>query len=245
MANIVVLQHGKHGGPGRLGVTLRDHGFRLDIHRVDLPHDAGGRPVPRDLDNVHGVLSLGGAQNVDENHPWLKPEMDFLKSAHEAALPVVGICLGAQLIATALGGEVGKMERPEAGFAKVNLLFPAQTDVLFQGIAWTSHQFHSHGYEVKKLPPGAQLLASSERCKVQAFRVGMRTIGFQFHPEYDRAMIEASHSSGQGMYAGANVTVDELSRQADRCYAEYARLSDRLALNLATLCFPFRELLAV
>lgn len=245
MANIVVFQHGKHGGPGRVGMTLRDHGFKLDIRRVDLPQDAGGKPVPKDLDNVHGVLALGGAQNVDENHPWLKPEMDFIKLAHEAGLPVVGICLGAQLIATALGGEVGKMDHPEAGFAPVSLSFAAQTDVLFNGIAWKSWQFHSHGYEVKKLPPGAQPLASSERCKVQAFRIGMRTIGFQFHPEYDRSMIEASYTNSQAMFSGANVTVDELSKQADKHYAEYARLADRLSLNLAQLCFPFHELLAV
>ncbi|GAB4385493.1 MAG: glutamine amidotransferase [Phycisphaerales bacterium] len=245
MANIVVLQHGKHGGPGRLGLTLRDHGFRLDVRRVDLPADAGGRPVPKDLDNVHGVLALGGAQNVDEAHPWLKPEMEFLKQAHEAGLPVVGICLGAQMIAQALGGEVGRMERPEAGFAPVDLLFPAQTDVLFSGISWRSWQFHSHAYEVKELPPGATLLASSERCRVQAFRVGMRTIGIQYHPEYDRAMIEAGFANSQALFAGANITVDELSRQADRHYAEYARLGDRLALNLAQYCFPFSELLAV
>ncbi|RMH10790.1 MAG: type 1 glutamine amidotransferase [Planctomycetota bacterium] len=245
MATIVVLQHSKHGGPGRIGMTLRDHGFRLDIRRVDLAPDAGGRAVPPDLDNVHGVLALGGPQNVDESHPWLDPEREFLARAHAAGLPVVGICLGAQLIAQALGGSVGPMDTPEAGFAPVDLLTPAQTDPLFSGIAWRSWQFHSHAYEVKELPPGAQLLASSQRCKVQAFKCGMRTLGIQYHPEYDRAMIESSHTNAQALFAGANVTIDELSRQADKYYPSFARLGDRLALNLATLCFPSRTLLAV
>ncbi len=101
---IVVFQHADECRPGRLGLTLRDHGFRLDIRRVDR-----GDAIPPDFDNIDGVVSLGGPQYVTDSHAWIQRELDFLAKAHERGLPVVGICLGAQLIGKALGGEVGPM----------------------------------------------------------------------------------------------------------------------------------------
>jgi GMP synthase-like glutamine amidotransferase len=243
MARIVVFQHSRLGTPGRIGMTLRDLGFRVDVRRLDLPADKGGRPVPPDLDDVAGVVSMGGPQNVGENHPWIKPEQDFLRAAHEASLPVLGVCLGAQLLADALGGAVAPMEAPEVGFAPVDILVPGQTDTLLAGLPWHHWQFHTHEQQITRLPEGAQLLMSSAKCRVQAFRVGMRTLGLQFHPEFDRAGIETVHAEGN-LFAAAGVSVDELNRQLDAHYEEFARLGDRLALNFATLCFPYAGLLA-
>jgi GMP synthase (glutamine-hydrolysing) len=243
MARIVVFQHDRIGTPGRIGMTLRDHGFKLDIYRLDRPPQHGGRIVPPDLDDVHGVISMGGPQNIGENHDWMEPEKDFIRAAHQAELPVVGVCLGAQLIADALGGSVGPMDEPECGFLPIEILFPGQTDPMLAGLTWHQHQFQSHGYEIKDLPPGAQLLMSSERCKVQAFKMGLRTFAFQFHPEFDRTTIESLHAEVD-LFAKAGVSFDDLSRQLDQHYEEYARFGDRLALNLATLCFPFAQLLS-
>jgi GMP synthase-like glutamine amidotransferase len=114
---------------------------------------------------------------------------------------------------------------------------------MLAGLPWHQHRFQSHGYEIKDLPVGAQLLMSSAQCKVQAFKVGMRTFGFQFHPEFDRSSIESMYNDGD-LFKKAGVSVDDLARQLDRHYEEYARLGDRLALNFATLCFPFAGLLA-
>lgn len=243
MARIVVFQHSRLGTPGRIGMTLRDHGFRLDIRRLDLPLDKGGGSVPTDLDDVAGVVSLGGPQNVGEGHAWIEPEQAFLREAHEASLPVLGVCLGAQLLADALGGAVAPMPEPEVGFHPVDILVPAQTEPMLAGLPWHHWQFHTHEQQITALPPEAQLLMSSRLCKVQAFKIGMRTFAVQFHPEFDRSGIETVHAEGT-LFKRAGVSVDELNRQLDKHYEEFARLGDRLALNFATLCFPFAGLLA-
>lgn len=246
---ILVFQHSSIVGPGRFAATLRDHGFRLDIRRLDLPaNDPANvsgkrRPgwMPPDLDDVQGILTLGGPQNVGENHPWMAPECELLREAHARELPVFGVCLGCQLIAHALGGEVAKMDRPEVGFQTVSLNPAGQTDVLLAGIAWDSPQYMSHGYEVRSLPDGATILASSRACKVQVFRAGLRTIGFQYHPECDRPMLEALIASDREWLAGAGITPEASRAECDRHYEMYARLADRLCVNLATYGFPVLE----
>lgn len=231
---IIVFQHWDTGKPGRLGLTLRDHGFKLDIRRLDQ-----GAAVPADYDNVDAVLSLGGPQNVGENHKWMQPEMDYLRGAHERMIPVVGVCLGHQMLAAALGGEVGKMDAPEYGFVDVDITPGGQTDTILAGVAWKSPQFQSHGYEVKRLPADAQLLMSSAACKVQAFRAGLRSYGFQFHFEVDGAMIDQYAHCDKGDLHRAGTSAEQISRQARGPVGErFARLSDRLCLNIAAYLIP-------
>lgn len=243
MARIIVLQHAAIETPGRLGMTLRDHGFKLDIRRLDLP-EAESAGVPSDLDDVRGVVSMGGPQNVGESHWWMGAELALLRAAHEAQLPVIGICLGCQLIAHALGGTVAKMAGgPEVGFTRVSLTPPAQVDRILSGQRWSMPQFQVHGQEVTKLPEGATLLATNGTSKVQAFRAGLRTYAFQYHFETDRKMIDAFAKENAGSFAAAGVTPEVLSRQCDEMYPMFARLGDRLCLNIATLAFTFNELL--
>jgi len=247
MANILVFQHSEIGTPGRLGLTLRDHGFHLDIRRLDLPTSEGGAPLPPDLDNVHGVVSLGGPQNVGDPEPWLEAEADLLRRAHEAELPVVGICLGAQLIAHALGGTVEPMERPEIGFHEVHVEVPGQTDTIMAGIPWTSRQFCHHGQSVTAAPEGATVLARSAACPIQAFRAGIRTFAFQYHFEATHPMIEslAGHPASRELNERAGLGLEEILAQRDRHYDRFATIADRLCVNLATYEFPFARLLAV
>lgn len=234
---IVVFQHGDHVGPGRFGATLRDHGFLLDIRRLDLPPAAGGSSIPVDYDDVEGVLSLGGEQNVGDPLPWLEGESAYLRGAHERDIPVIGICLGAQLVAHGLGGSVGPMQTPEVGFHTVSINTTGQVDPLLAGLAWDSPQFCSHGFEIKRLPAGATLLASSRSCEVQCFRAGLRTFAVQYHPECDRAMIDR-FCSGGSLMRRAGLTQGDISAQADRHGEMFARLADRLCVNLVTLLFP-------
>lgn len=241
MARIVVCQHNDHAHAGRLGRTLRDHGFRVDVRRPDLDPDS----VPSDLDDLHGVLILGGTQNVDEGHPFLAREQALIRAAHNAQKPVVGICLGAQQVALALGGKVARMARPEVGLTPVHLTVPGQTETILAGIPWSCPQLHSHGYEVSQLPPGATLLGSTPACKHQAFRLGLRTFAFQYHFECDLAMTRAMFAQSAGLAEAAGVTREELNDQFE-CHAEmFDRAADRLCLNLTTLAFTFDELLAV
>lgn len=242
---VVVFQHDEAELPGRLGSTLRDHGFVLDVRRLDL---AGEWGLPPDLDNVQGVVSLGGPQNVTDadlaRHRWMAAELEFLRQAHQRQLPVVGICLGAQLLARALGGAVEPMPEPEWGFEPIDLTPDGQTDVVLTGISWTSPQFCCHEYQIAAVPPGATVLARSRRCEVQAFRAGLRSYGFQYHFECDRDLIERYARRYAATLQRLGLSAETLLDQADACYERYARLGDRLCVNLTTLLFPVLDRLS-
>lgn len=232
--SIIVFQHSESERPGRLGTTLRDQAFDLDIRRPDR-----GEAIPTDFDNIDGVIALGGPQYISSaREPWIAKEIAFLKEAHERQLPVVGICLGHQMIAAALGAAVAPMDKPEVGFIDVDLSAAGQTDTILAGIAWRSPQFQLHGEEVKEVPAGAALLASSKQCKVQAFRAGLRTYAFQYHPEFDRAMVKVGLHEHREMVSRAGMNATQIERQADRHYEMFARMGDRLALNIVTYLIP-------
>lgn len=231
--SLLVFQHERHEGPGVLGTILQGYGHRLrtiEIHN--------GHKMPCDLDDVDGLIVMGGNMNVDEveRHPWLNDEMAFIKAAHEARKPIVGICLGAQLIAKALGGEVAAMKKPEVGWQNVKLAFPGTIDPVHAGVAWTTMQFHLHGQEVTKLPPGGTPLSGSAACRTQAFNVGATTYAFQYHFEWDRKAIDAICDDELVKRAEA----DPAAIRADikKHYDSYRRIGDRICHNLATLILP-------
>jgi GMP synthase (glutamine-hydrolysing) len=245
--SILVLQHSDIVGPGRIGVTLRDHGFKLDIRRPDIaaPGDKKNH-VPADLDNIRGLVILGGAANVTDiaRYPWMQREVDLIKLAHAAQLPVMGICLGCQLIAHALGGQVAPKDAgPDLGFFPMAINTTGQVDTILSGIAWNHRQLFSCGQEVKQLPPGATLLASTPTTKNACFKVGLRTIAFQFHPECDREMAAALLDDAP-VRAASRRSEAELTAELESHYEAYARLSSRLAVNLATYLFPFHRLMS-
>ena len=246
MARITIFQHGELG-PGRFGVTLRDRGFQLDIRKPHLALSEGGSGVPADLDNVAGVLVLGGSQNVTDigTYPWMQAEAEFLKKAHDKGLPVIGLCLGAQLIAHALGGTVAyKQGNPELGFNPVSLTIPGQTETMLAGIPWNHHQPFSCEQEVRTLPPGATLLMTSKSTKNIAYKVGVKTYGFLFHPECDRPLLDQMWNMSSGWFSKLGTDAAAISRQSDAHYPGFARVADRLALNLATYGFSYRNLLS-
>lgn len=245
---IIVFQHHDQAGPGRLGATLRDHGFALDIRRPDLNPGNAARGVPSDLDNIEGLVILGGAPNVIDiaQYQWMQEEVAFIKRCHEAQLPVIGICLGAQLIAHALGGSVGPRTSPLLGFDTVSITIPGQTETMLAGIAWHHPSFFSCGHEIKTLPPGATLLAGTKTTPVQTFKAGLRTYAFAQHFECDRPLIsvligETCAAPGGEKPAQA---AGDLAEQIEKQYPAYARLADRLCVNLVTYCFPLSRKLS-
>lgn len=241
----IVFQHGATKGPGRLGATLRDHGFKLDIHRLDLAPSEGGKPVPTDIDNVQAVVILGGDQSANDALPWLEAQREFIRKAHAAELPILGVCLGAQQIARALGGTVERLPTPQVGFHPVSLNHLGQTETVLRGIPWNVHQFCTNSEHVATLPEGAKAFGSSPSCPNSIFHVGLRTFGFQYHFELDRASIDQWRDIYDADFAAAGMDRDAFNAQADTHYEMFARSADRLCVNLATFCVPFDQLTAV
>jgi GMP synthase (glutamine-hydrolysing) len=235
--SLLVFQHERHEPPAVLGSILRNQGHRLRV--IEL---FAGQPVPPDLDDVDGIVSMGGSPNVDQaaDYPWMAAEMAMIKQAHDRSIPIVGVCLGAQLIAAALGGKVAPMATPEAGWANVKQAFPGTIDTIYGGIPWDTMQVHMHGQEVTALPPGGTPLAGSKLCKTQAFRVGMTTYGFQYHFEWDHNDI--AQAARDPLVAKAGVTAESITKGLEQHYPSYRRLGDRLCETIALMLFPIDRL---
>ena len=230
--SLLVFQHHGDEDAAVLGQILQEHGHVVRTVELFARH-----PVPEDLDDVDGVISMGGPMDLDHTaaYPWLEVEMNYLKAAFDAGKPVVGICLGAQLLARALGGEVEAADVPEVGWHRVRLAFGGTTDAVFAGIRWDAVQFHLHQQQVSKLPAEGTVLAGSSSCPIQAYRVGLTTYGFQYHFEWTQQDIR--RACRNGLAARTGFAADQLLDNGEPDYAGYRRQGDRLCHNLATLLF--------
>ncbi|MBX3374807.1 MAG: type 1 glutamine amidotransferase [Phycisphaeraceae bacterium] len=230
----LVLEHSDTARADRLGFLLRDHGHRMRLVR---PHH--GEAVPGSLNDIDAIVVMGGpAAPTDDTLPWMAPELDLLAAAHAAQMPILGICLGCQLLARALGGEVERLPAPEIGFAPITLSPVGREDPLFAGVPWVHAQFHAHAWQVSKLPAGARLLASSAVTRVQAWSMGLRTFAVQYHPECRRATIEAIVAEETQTIRAAGTTAQDILRDLDRHWADYERTTDRFFESVALCLMP-------
>lgn len=186
MPKILVFQHVAHEILGTLDPLLRGAGFRIKYVNFERHPDA----VPN-LDGYDGLIVLGGPMNVDETEafPFLQTEVGLIREAMQREFPILGVCLGSQLLAKALGANVKKNPEKEIGWYNVTPTKEGDKDPLLSTFSGTEKIFQWHG-DTFELPHGAVLLASSELCKNQAYRVGDNIYGFQFHMEVDEPMIE-------------------------------------------------------
>ncbi|MBC8293679.1 MAG: gamma-glutamyl-gamma-aminobutyrate hydrolase family protein [Proteobacteria bacterium] len=186
MRKILVFQHVAHELLGTLNPLLKDSGFR--IRYVNFDRDPAARPS---LDGYFGLVVLGGPMNVDQVnlYPFLAVEVELVAEALQRGMPVLGICLGSQILARALGAEVRPHHSKEIGWYQVNPTAAGADDPVFAGMSDTEHIFQWHG-DTFDIPSGAVHLASSPDCENQAFRYGDTAYGFQFHLEVDRPMVE-------------------------------------------------------
>jgi GMP synthase-like glutamine amidotransferase len=181
----VVIQHVAHEGPGSVAQAVARSGAPLRVVRVDA-----GEPVPPAgaVEDMAGLVVMGGPMGVGDELPWLHLERELLRAAVEAGLPVLGICLGAQQLAVALGGEVRRGPVPECGVGEVHLTVAALADPVFGPAPTPLPCVHWHG-DTFSLPPGAEHLARNDAYENQAFRVGTRAYGLQFHVEVTGALV--------------------------------------------------------
>jgi GMP synthase-like glutamine amidotransferase len=173
----LAIVHQSDAGPGVFAEAAREFGASLDEWL--LPED---RP-PADPFGYDAVMTFGGAMHVDQEqeHPWLVAEERLLAGLLEREVPLLGVCLGAELLAAAAGATVRRASAPEIGWYEVRPIGPAQPDPLLGPLAAPFEALEWHSYEFS-LPPGATALAESDAC-LQAYRVGDRAWGIQFHAE--------------------------------------------------------------
>jgi len=186
MKKILVCQHVAYELLGTLNPLIKHHGFRIKYANFGRhPHEK------HDLDSYDGLVVLGGPMNVDETdtHPHLDHEIGLIQIAIERKIPVLGICLGAQLIAKALGAAVERNPVREIGWYDLCLTDAGRKDPLFAHFGPVEKMFQWHG-DTFAIPQGAVHLAVSPRCSHQAFRYHDNVYGLQFHLEVDEPMIE-------------------------------------------------------
>jgi GMP synthase (glutamine-hydrolysing) len=176
--DVLAVIHGDKVRAGVFGDVVAERGHRLEEWSL-----AWGTPLPRPLDSYAAVLVFGGAMHADQDrhHPWLREENFFLERLLDLQTPVLGICLGAQLLAKAAHASVHPASEFEIGWYPVELTEAADDDPLLGGLpqSFDAFQWHYYTYD---LPACAVELARSRIC-TQAFRLGQSAWGVQFHPE--------------------------------------------------------------
>jgi GMP synthase (glutamine-hydrolysing) len=184
MPRIFCFQHIDCEGPGTLADILRSKGAVLQVLKtyrgVEIPDDLGD-----------GLVVLGGPMAVYEEsqHPWMTLELNAIRRCLNKKIPVLGICLGAQMLAHLAGGRVYQGPVAEVGWHPVTLTAEGNGDLLFSGVPVNFEAFHWHS-DTFDLPYGAVRLAGSGHYPNQVFKLGSRTYGFQCHLEVNRKMLE-------------------------------------------------------
>lgn len=215
----LVIQHEDIVGPGSLGSFLAARGERPVVARLDL-----GDPLPDDPAFFRRIISLGGTMSANDHagFPWLTGEADFLARAVAAGVPILGLCLGGQILAQALGAEVAPVPVPEKGWRTIALTPAGAADPLFADLPDRLEVFHWH-QDGFSLPDGAVLLASGQEWSHQAFRKGSGW-GLQFHPEIVQSTIvdwADTPDQARELLARHAVAGKLATEQADRIYTNF------------------------
>ncbi|MFE6286999.1 type 1 glutamine amidotransferase [Streptomyces sp. NPDC057877] len=225
--NVLLVRNAPRSGPGRLVPWLRDEGL--------VPTELPGRSAPSDPAGFAAVVLLGGGflPDADADVPWLPAQRGLARQCAAHGVPLLGICLGAQVLAVATGGAVtGAHGRPERGSCTVVRRPEAARDPLLAGVPESFPVIQNHRDQITALPPGAVHLARSADCPVQAFRVGERAWGVQFHPEvgaerladWDEAALAESGVDAVALRTAATAAEPTARRVARRLVANFAQV---------------------
>lgn len=184
MKPVAIFRHVAYEGPGYLHEILDRNSIDYELIAID-----NHQPIPKTPERYSALIFLGGPMSVNDPLDWVQQEVELIRSAHASGIPLLGICLGAQLIAKALGARVIKNKSPEIGWFPITAARGNGNQSELGDIPSTFTAFHWHG-ETFDIPEGATPLWHSEACANQGFKIG-NTLALQFHVEVTEEMIEA------------------------------------------------------
>ncbi len=228
MKTVVIFRFLAHEGPGYLGDFLNERHIPWQLVKVDE-----GEPLPSSILGYSGMVLMGGPMSVNDDLPWIASALSLIRQAVATDIPVLGHCLGGQLISKALGGVVQKNPVKEMGWGEVSVAANPAAREWFGELSGFE-TFHWHG-EAFSLPEGATCLLSSPYCKNQAFALNMH-FGMQCHVEMTEEMVKAwcqagaeeiAGSSGPAVQSAELMQIDlssrvaTLNRVADRLYSKW------------------------
>ena len=246
MPPILVLQHHADVGPGYFADWLRARGLGFRLVRLDL-----GEQVPAEAGAYAGVCSLGGPMSANDPLPWIDAELRLLRQAVDDGVPVIGHCLGGQLLARSLGAAVSRNPVKEIGWGRVGITEPLLAQQWLGATAAEIEMFQWHG-DTFALPAGAANFLASSFCAHQAYvleRGGVAHLGMQFHCEatpaivhnwtgddtwYDEVAEERQTTGGPAVQDAEQMRTD-LEARCARMHALAARLYERWAQGLQQL----------
>ncbi|WP_052498858.1 type 1 glutamine amidotransferase [Streptomyces vietnamensis] len=228
---VLVVQHESECPAGLWGTWLTETGLRL--HTV---HPYLDGPLPGSLAPYDGLLVLGGSPGPleDDRHPWLPAARALLREGVERETPTFGICLGAELMAAELGGAVERRATPQVGVHDLALLPAAADDPVFSTLSAGPPAVLWHQEEMTVLPPGAVHLIGGTDAPHQAFRLGRRAWGTQFHPEATPAIVSL-WSRDSAMLRRSGLGPAAIAEQLQARHADAARAWRTVAHRWAAL----------
>ena len=183
MKPIAIFRHLEYEGPGYLADFLHNEQIPYSLIRIDQ-----NDPVPQSINDFSGLVFMGGPMSVNDDLPWIAQEIELIKQAIRIDMPLLGHCLGGQLIAKAMGATINSNPVKEIGWHNVRRLDNVVADDWLHSLPHTFEVFHWHG-ERFSIPDGASLLLSSQYCEHQAFAIG-HTLAMQCHIEMTAPMVK-------------------------------------------------------
>jgi GMP synthase-like glutamine amidotransferase len=223
MQEILIFRHAPHEGPGYLADYLGRRRLPWRLIRIDR-----NDPVPSSIDGVPGIVLMGGPMSVNDPLPWIPKVTDLIRQAVAAEVPVLGHCLGGQLISKALGGAITRNPVKEIGWLPVTRVENQAAHDWLDGLPHEFEVFHWHG-ETFTIPPGATRILASHDCPNQGFVIG-KTLAFQCHIEMTGAMVREWARVGVDELTPATATVQtaaEMTRDLEPRVARLQALADR------------------
>ena len=226
MKPVAIFRHSPTEGPGYFATYLesRDLPWRL----VALDRDEA---VPARPEEFSGLVFMGGPMSVNDDLPWIAPVLELIRKAVAAGVPVLGHCLGGQLMAKALGGSVGRNPVKEIGWGEIEVADNSQARAWFGPDLTRFESFHWHG-ETFTIPPGAVRIMGNRNCENQGFVMG-RNLGMQCHVEMTEQLIDSWCESGAEEIVGSKTSpavqsAEQMKNRMQEKIVAMRRVADRL-----------------